>query len=240
MRLYLDDSLERGGYAAISTFHFGNPDFTNSEPFLQRYRGRIPFIALQDSHGDEPWWFADKTTGFRTVFLAKEPTWEGWLNALEHNWVAAIRHDSVSGFKTWMHAGSPEVLEFVRRHESEWRWWDNPPIQRPLVSLLALTPDDQFEAARPEQGVTLRVRCAWECAAQGQLKHPLAELLKLTLDDAEISPRLVTRQGGRRAALVDRYHVVHLDPAPGKHTAIAHVRVVETGAQISRTIEFGI
>ena len=82
VRLVLDDSLERGGFAAISTFHFGNPDFTNSEPFLARYRCQIPFVALQDAHGDEPWWFADMTTGFRTLFLAREPTWEGWLEAL--------------------------------------------------------------------------------------------------------------------------------------------------------------
>ena len=41
-RMYLDDSVVRGGYAAISTFHFGNPDFTRSEPFLHRWRGRIP------------------------------------------------------------------------------------------------------------------------------------------------------------------------------------------------------
>jgi hypothetical protein len=239
VRLYLDDSLERGGYAAISTFHFGNPDFTTSEPFLQRYRGRLPFIALQDSHGDEAWWFADKTTGFRTVFLAAEPTWEGWLTALEHNWVAAIRHDAASGFKTWMHAGSPEVLEFVRQHETEWRWWDNPLIQRPLVSLVALTPKDAFEAARPEQGLTLRVRCAWECAAQGQLKQPMAELVKLTLDGVEVSPKLVTRRGPRGAMLVDQYHEFHLPtPAPGKHTAGARIRVVETGAEASRDLEF--
>src|SRR5437764_12583800 len=45
VRMYLDDSLERGGYTAISTFHFGNPDFTNTEPFLNRFRGRIPFVA---------------------------------------------------------------------------------------------------------------------------------------------------------------------------------------------------
>src|SRR5262249_24700552 len=69
VRIFLDDSLDRGGYAAISTFHFGNPDFTNTEPFLCRYRGRIPFVALQDAHGEEPWWFADMTTGFRTLFL---------------------------------------------------------------------------------------------------------------------------------------------------------------------------
>ena len=82
VRIYLDDSLERGGYAAISTFHFGNPDFTNTEPFLGGYRGQIPFVALQDAHGGEPWWFADMTEGFRTLFLAREPTWEGWLEAL--------------------------------------------------------------------------------------------------------------------------------------------------------------
>jgi hypothetical protein len=130
------------------------------------------------------------------------------------------------------------VLEFVRQRETEWRWWDNPPIQRPLVSLLALTAEDQFEAGRPEQGVTLRVRCAWECAAQGQLKKPLAELVKLTLDGAEVSPKLVTRNGGRGGALVDRYHEYHLEPAPGKHSATAIIRVVETGGQASRTIEF--
>src|SRR5205823_2100647 len=131
-RIYLDDSLQRGGYAAISTFHFGNPDFTNSEPFLHRYRGQLPFVALQDSHGNEPWWFADMTTGFRTVFLASEPTWEAWLDALARNRVVAIRHDAVSGFKTWMHGGGEEVLEFVRQHERDWRWWDNTDIQRPL------------------------------------------------------------------------------------------------------------
>ena len=96
-RLYLDDSLQRGGYAAISTFHFGNPDFTNSEPFLKHYWQQIPFVALQDAHGKESWWWLDMLTGFRTLFLATEPTWEGWLKALKNNWVVAVRHDRVSG-----------------------------------------------------------------------------------------------------------------------------------------------
>jgi hypothetical protein len=142
VRLFLDDSVERGGYAAISTYHFGNPDFTNSEPFLHRWRGRIPFVALQDAHGPEPWWFADMTTGFRTLFLATEPTWENWLNALKNNWVVAVRHDQWSGWKTWMHGDSNEVLEFVRVRERDWRWWDNPEIQRPLVSIVVVRPED--------------------------------------------------------------------------------------------------
>ncbi len=242
VRLFLDDSLERGGYAAISTFHFGNPDFTNTEPFLQRYRGRIPFVALQDAHGDEPWWFAGTTTGFRTVFLATEPTWEAWLNALERNWVVAIRHDAVSGFKTWMHGASPEVIEFVRQHQSTWRWWDNPDIQRPMVSILAITPQDEFEAARPEQGITLRIRCAFENTAQGRPQKPLATLEKLTLDGVEVSPRLVAPQQPRAAGYTDHYHEYHIpdDLSPGDHTATAVVRVIQTNTLSSRTLEFAL
>ena len=151
-RLYLDDSLQRGGYAAISTFHFGNPDFTNSEPFLKHYWQQIPFVGLQDAHGEESWWWLDQLEGFRTLFLATEPTWKGWLTALKNNWVVAVRHDRVSSGQTWMHGGPPEVLEFVRRREPQWRWWDNPSIQSPVVSLVAVRPDDKWEAARPERG----------------------------------------------------------------------------------------
>ena len=239
VRMYLDDSLERGGFAAISSFHFGNPDFTNSEPFLNRYRGQIPFVALQDAHGAEPWWFADMTTGFRTVFLATEPTWEGWLNALENNWVVAFRHDAVSHFKTWMHGGSSEVLEFVRANERDWRWWDNPQIQRPLISMVAVRPEDEFEAERPTQGVMLRVRCAHENTTQGLPKNPLVEFAKLVVDGLEVSAKLVEKKKG--GALVDSFRQFHLlDPAPGKHSAVVTARVVSTKAVLSKTIEFFI
>lgn len=241
VRLYLDDSLERGGYAAISTFHFGNPDFTNSEPFLQRYRGRIPFIALQDAHGDEPWWFADMTTGFRTVFLATEPTWEGWLNALKQNWIVAIRHDAVSGFKTWMRGGSREVIEFVQRHKSVWQWWDNPEIQRPLVSIVAVTPKDEFEVARPERGITIRVRCAWENTTQGRPKKPITELLQLAVDRTEVTPKLVAPKPPRAAVCADHYHEFHLpDPRRGKHVVTATVTFLRNGTTASRSLEFEV
>jgi hypothetical protein len=239
VRLYLDDSVDREGYAAISTFHFGNPDFTNSEPFLHRWRGRIPYVALQDAHGQEPWWFADMTTGFRTLFLATEPTWEGWLNALKNNWVAAVRHDALSGHKTWIHTGSRAVLDYVRAHELEWRWWDNPAVQRPLVSIVAVKPTDEFEAARPDSGVTLRVRCAWENTPQGLPKTPIAELVSLSLDRVEQSPKLVTQKRPNGTGLADYYHEVRLpDRQPGKHVATARVRLIANNAESTRTLEF--
>ena len=237
-RLYLDDSLKRGGYAAISTFHFGNPDFTNYEPFLRHYWRQIPFVALQDAHGSEPWWWGDQLTGFRTLFLAKEPTWDGWLNALDRNWVVAVRHDAVSAYETWMHGGPPEAVEFVRRHESQWRWWDNPDIQRPLVSVVALTPEDKWEAGRPERGVTVRVRCYWGNTAKGQPKTQKVELIRLEIDGWEVSTELVAPKA-QWGAYQDHYHFHHLsEPAPGRHTATATVRHVDTTTESTRAIVF--
>lgn len=240
VRLLLDDSLQRGGFAAISTFHFGNPDFTNSEPFLKRYRMQLPFVALQDAHGTEPWWFADQTTGLRTLFLAPEPTWEGWLTALKNNWVVAVRHDAVSGGQTWMHGGPGEVLDFVRANSKQWQWWDNPEIKRPQVSLVAVTPASEFESGKPQAGVAIRVRCAWENTTQGLPKTQLTELVKLTVDDAAIATKPVTTRGmaGRPA---DVYHLAELaNLAAGQHRAIAVVRDLKSGAESSRSIEFTV
>ena len=237
-RLYLDDSLQRGAYAAISTFHFGNPDFTNSEPFLKHYWRQIPYVGLQDAHGTQPWWWGDRLTGFRTLFLAAEPTWDGWLKALERNWVLAVRHDEVSSNKTWMHGGPPEVVDFIRRREQQWRWWDNPHISRPLVSVVAVTPGDKWESARPEQGVTVRVRCQWGNTAQGLPKVPRVELLKLKIDEQEVEPALVAPKA-KWGACQDYYHYYHMSrPAPGRHTATAVVRSLDTQAVSEHTIEF--
>ncbi|MDO8545118.1 MAG: prenyltransferase/squalene oxidase repeat-containing protein [Opitutaceae bacterium] len=240
VRMLLDDSVERGGFAAISTYHFGNPDFMNTEPFLNRWRGRLPFIGLQDAHGPEPWWFADQTSGFRTLFLASEPTWEGWLNALKQNWVAAVRRDVWTKGRTWMHAGSDAVSDIIRAREQDWRWWDNPSIQRPMLSVVALTPADELEAGRPERGVAIRVRCAWENTAQGLAKQPLSEFVKLRVDDREVATELVARKRAN-GFFEDHYqHAVFPEMARGGHRATAIVRVLETKAEASQTVEFVI
>jgi hypothetical protein len=238
-RILLDDSLSRGGFSAISTFHFGNPDFTNSSPFLQRYHGQLPFVALQDAHGSEPWWFADTTTGFRTVFLANEPTWDAWLEALRQKWTVAIRHDAVSQGETWMH-GLPDVIARVNERRSDWQWWDNEAIQRPLVSIVALTPRDEFETARPEQGIAIRVRCAWENTTQGLPKKPLTELIDLTINGSQAATELI-KVPGPRGGLKDHYHIARLPSAvPGKYRVIAGVRVLATGKTVQRSIEFQV
>ena len=221
--------------AAVSTFHFGTPHFTNNSPFLMQ------FVALQDAHGPEPWWFADTSEGFRTLFLAREPSWDGWLATLRNNWVAAVRRDAVSGGRLWLHAGQDDVASRVREREADCRWWDNPALRRPLASVVAVTPADAFEAWRPDKGVVIRVRCAWSNTTQGQPKAPLAELVRLTVDGAEVRPEVVTRRRPKGSGLADHYHAYRLpDPRPDRHTAAAVVRSVAAKVEETRAIEFTV
>jgi len=246
-RIQMDDSVERGcGYTAISTFHF-HQNFAYMLPFVFRYRHVIPFVSLQDAHGSEAWWWADELAGYRTVFLATEPTWQAWLKALKRQWVVAIRHDGVTRFHTRMLGGAPGVQDFVRQHETEWKWWGDQPddIQRPLVSLVAVTPADIFEAARPDEGVTIRVRCWWQ--GRQWREKPVVELVNLSVDGKTVSPTLVERKDGTAAKkggggkLADHYHQLHLPAsAPGKHTATATVRVIATKKEFQKTIHFTV
>src|SRR5688572_11599263 len=139
-----------------------------------------------------------------------------------------------------MHAGSREVRDFVRARERDWRWWDNPDIQRPLVSIVAVRPEDEFETARPAKGITLRVRCAWQNTPQGLLKQPITELVKLSLDGMEVSPSLASRK--RPNGLLDEHHhSFHIERvAPGQHIATATVRILDTNAEQSRSLKFTI
>jgi len=249
-RVQLDDSVERGsGYAAISTFHFVQ-NFVYMLPFMFRYRHLIPFVSLQDAHGTEAWWWADELTGYRTVFLATEPTWEAWLRALREQWVVAIRHDFVTNFRTRLLGGAPGVQDFVRAHEAEWKWWGDRPddMQRPLVSLVAVTPQDEFEVARPDEGVTLRVRLWW----WGRVvrEKPMVELVSLTVDGKTVSPTLVTKADAaapkkvkqtKQGKIADHYYTHHIPAsARGKHTATVTVRMLATKRESQKTIEFTI
>ncbi|MDB5348131.1 MAG: Prenyltransferase and squalene oxidase repeat protein [Schlesneria sp.] len=240
VRTILDSSIETGGYDAISTFHFGNPDFTNSEPHLNRYRGHLPFVALQDAHGAEPWWFADMTEGFRTLFLATEPTWQGWSVALRNNWVAAVRRDAITNNELRMHAGSDEVAGDMLDRQIEWRWWNNPRIARPMVSLAVLRPEDELEAFRPERGATIRVRCAWSNTNQGLLTKPVSEFKSLEIDGQPVQPQLEERRGNGMRLSDHAYILAMPEIAQGDHRAVATVKCLADGREEMREIKFTV
>jgi hypothetical protein len=256
-RMLLDESLANDapaggvGFAAISTFHFGQPDFIRTAPYLWHYRHRIPQVAMQDNHAAEPWYWADQLEGFRTLFLAREPTWEGWLEAMRNNWVVSVRRDETSNDALWVHGGNAAARKFVMDRHAEWRWWQElgpqpaAPAVRPGVSIAVLTTADTFEAGRPEAGVTLRIRRRWQCTAQGMPKTPEAELVSVTVDGKPVEAKQVRVpvQGKKTpAGIADEYYIVALPDLPaGKHVAKAVVKAMKETAAVGgneQTLEF--
>src|SRR3546814_16462032 len=72
-RIMLDEAARGNSHSAISTIHFSQ-NFLFFLPWLYQYRHDLPFIALQDAHGQESWWWIHELTGYRTLFTAPEAT----------------------------------------------------------------------------------------------------------------------------------------------------------------------
>ena len=227
-RVLLDEAIERGTYGAIASFHFGNENFLHSQPFLHRWYGRIPFVSLQDAHGNESWWWGNQLAGFTTLFVAREATWQGWLEALANNLVVCVRHDAISGWKTQMAGGSDATRDFVMRRQLEWRWWDDAgkPARRPPAALTVLRPGMRFEAGAPERGIALRLRLWAENTTAGLPREPRTELVELRVDGKPAAPVLVETKN-------DRYYRLVLEDIAGEHRAEAQVRLLDSGRIVS-------
>ncbi|HOR96860.1 MAG TPA: prenyltransferase/squalene oxidase repeat-containing protein [Kiritimatiellia bacterium] len=195
-RIVLDDSILRGGYGAISTFHFGCHNMIWALPFMMRYRHEIPFVSLQDAHG-ESWWWSGMLTGFRTLFLAREPGWEGWQEALREKRVVAVRRDARTAGRIRMLGGAPEVREACMRRLDDWRWWDDSGtvLDRMPVSVVTVRPGDRFEFGRPDAGVCVRIRVRREWVEGRKLADPSAiTCVGATLDGVAIKPERVAKR----------------------------------------------
>jgi hypothetical protein len=229
-RILLDEAVEHGTYVAISSFHFGNENFLNTQPFLMRYYEVLPFVALQDAHSQESWWWAEQLAGFRTVYLAREPGWAGWLEALRARRVVSIRHDSVSRFRTEWAGGSDAVRRFVKEREKEWRWWGDADdrILRPTASIVVVRPEDEFEEGRPDRGAAVRVRLRQRNTTQGLPREPESELLEVTADGKRLETRVVEKKNPR-GLVSDRYHFAALPE--GAKAISARVRQLPDGKE---------
>ncbi len=226
-RALLDEAAEKGTYAAIAAFHFGNENFLHSQPFLHRWEGRLPFVGLQDAHGKESWWWSKYLSAFRTLYVAREAGWQGWLDALAAGRVMSIRNDAVTGWKTHYAGGSPELREFVNKHAAEWRWWgeDGRNSRLPLGSLTLLRPGMPFEEGAPRDGFVLRLRLAADTTNQGVPKEDLAQLLSLRVDGTVVNATL-------HESKTDRHYLAVLGgnaAASGAHRAEAEVKEIATG-----------
>jgi hypothetical protein len=227
-RVLLDDAIRSGAYSAIASYHFGRQNFIQTYPFLHRWYGRLPFIGLQDVHSRESWWWGNQLAGYTTLFLAKDATWESWLEALDKNWVMAVRHDAVTGWKTHLSGGSPEVRAHVMKQAAQWCWWDDAgrQVRRPAAALTLLRPGMRFEAGAPSAdsrgALALRLRLWHENSQQGRPLEPHAELVELQVDGQPVKPAL-------RQSEIDRYFLYEFTNSPGPHRAEAAARLRDSG-----------
>lgn len=204
-RILLDESVKHSGYGAISTIHFAQ-NFLFFLPHLYQYRHQLPFVALQDAHGSEAWWWAGELTGYRTLFLAKAPTYQEMMRAMRHNWMVAVRHDQVSGYQTRMLGGATGVQPYVRSQQAQWAWWhqqsDVPPSGWAVITVL--TPRDTLEADCPKEGAMVRIRCRWQ-GNRHILEKPIVSLELLSINHKVVQPAYVTKQN-EAGQTVDSYY----------------------------------
>lgn len=239
-RMILDESVRKGGFAAISTMHFGQ-NFSFWLPWLHQYRYQLPFIALQDAHGTESWWWVNELAGYRTLFLAKAGSYEDLMLALKNNWVAAVRHDSISNNTTRMLGGAAGLQPYLRAKINTWKWWKEgtATLNQPWAAITVVTPSDSFEVARPESGVNIRIRCWWDGVRQA-IKEPLVKLESLSVDNKQVQAQYVERKN-KNGAVEDSYYLYAMpEPGSGKHTIAATFRHVKNNSVRILTTAFEI
>ena len=216
-RIILDESIKKGGYLGISTVHFGQ-NFSFAQPYYHQYRYQLPFVTLQDAHGTESWWWANELASHRTLFIAKKPTYDEMVTALKNSWAVAIRHDSISEYKTRMLGGTTDARQFIQKEEKNWKWWKtaNSDENRPWAAITVIRPTDSLEVSYPEKGVNIRIR-PWLNGVRQMIKDPQVSLIQLKIDQVVVEPKMI-KHTDKKGALTDTFYL-HAMPniAQGEH-----------------------
>lgn len=111
----------RAGYNIVHTAHFNGPDRIRAMPYRERHITRIGAVADTDSHGDVEEW-RENLEGYRTLYLARTPALDDYLDAVLHGRAVTVIRDDVPGGLTYY--GRPEVVEYVKGRIEQWRWWE--------------------------------------------------------------------------------------------------------------------
>jgi hypothetical protein len=226
-RILLDQTVADHSYGAISGFHFGIGDFLEFEPFLMAWEGRIPMVGLQDAHGGESWWWAPQLEGFRTLYLASEPGWDGFVQAMDRQWILAVRRDATTQNQLQWTGALPEVREAIATRENEWSWWGANAQKRalPLAMLTVLRPGMKFEDGAPQEGMAVRLRLRFSGGknpTRDLQEEPESELVSLQVDGKAVQPRSVVKPH-------DRYLIYELPEGGGE--AVAVVREIASNRE---------
>lgn len=234
-RILLDESVDNGGYVALSTHHF-DQNFAFWLPYLFDYQNRLPMICLQDGHGTESWWWSDNLFKERTLFIADNASYSSMTQALQANRMVSVRHDSLTGYHSRIMGSTTDVRDFISANELQWKWWNKQGVNydQPWAAVTILKPGDKFEKGAPEKGITIRVRC-WYKSRQQVLLSPVTELVQLKINGSDVKFEC-KQERGQRGQLTDAYCITALpEIAAGKYTVEAILR--KTGTNETKTIK---
>lgn len=227
-RLLLDHSInENKGYIAISTVHF-EQNFLFWAPYLYQYRYQMPFIALQDFHGEESWWWGNDLVSYRNLFLAKEPTYESMVEAVKAHRIVTVRHDALTRYRTRILGGAAGVQDYILSRKDEWKWWDDETqeLNHPWAAITILKPGDVFEEAKPEMGVNIRIRCWWK-GIKETLTKPAVDLVRLKINGKDVESEYFEKKN-RHDRLSEAYYLYKWpDVTKGEHTIEATLKRID-------------
>ncbi|HQF13620.1 MAG TPA: terpene cyclase/mutase family protein [Thermogutta sp.] len=118
-----DGGLEDGlGYNAV-VGGLGWPiwDWIRMFPYRERWVGKLPIIVDADAHGEIAKWL-EPLDRQRLLYLAEHYDLPHFLDACRQvRTVCVIRGGENKDELAFY--GDPAVVEYVKRHQSEWQWW---------------------------------------------------------------------------------------------------------------------
>ncbi len=151
------------------------------------------------------------------------------MNALKNNWVVAVRHDSLSDFKTRILGGAAGVQQYILSQQNKWKWWESDPekLIRPWAAITVIHPSDSFEVAHPEKGVNIRIRCWWT-SKRPILEKAMTTLTQLKVDGKTVQPEYIEKKDRRGKGVVDSYYLYSIEsPSTGEHIIEAFFKNLE-------------
>lgn len=117
-----DEGLDgETGYNGVPAAHFGNYDWVRHFPYKERWIGQLPMIADGDAHAEIIKW-KHNLDSYRNIFIAKSYKFEDYVDAsLNGRSVCVIRMPESGEIRYY---GSPEAINYLKKHFSEWKWWN--------------------------------------------------------------------------------------------------------------------
>ena len=122
-RVY-DDGLEGGpGYnAVVGGLGWPNWDWIRFFPYRERWVGQLPIVVDGDAHGDIEKW-SERLDRQRMLYIARSHELPDFLEACRDGRTVCVIRGGADGSEI-AYYGAPAAVDYVKRHQVQWQWWE--------------------------------------------------------------------------------------------------------------------